>query len=118
MAMFQLPSLDKLAAGLSEFPPKISSLAELLTEPERMFEQTVASLGLPTLPGPATMVSQMLQGIESMAPKLSLPAGPSLQVGPVTLPAPSVSFSPEQERAQVRTAAKVVKEEEELPKGL
>jgi len=88
--MFKLPSLDKLASDLASFPPKVSSLTELLTEPENLFEQQASSLGIPVPPGPAKMATQMLQNLESVTVSPALP-----------FPLPSFQFEVPQTQAVV-----------------
>jgi len=72
----QLPDLNKVASGLTSFPPKLSSLIE----PFASFEQQAASsLPLPK-PGPATSLEQLAQQFESSAGSLSLPQLPLPQL--------------------------------------
>jgi len=72
----QLPDLNKVASGLTSFPPKLSSLIE----PFASFEQQAASsLPLPK-PGPAASLEQLAQQFESSAGSLSLPQLPLPQL--------------------------------------
>jgi len=72
----QLPDLNKVASGLTSFPPKLSSLIEPLASFE---QQASSSLPLPK-PGPATSLEQMAQQFESSmgSANFALPALPQL----------------------------------------
>ena len=82
----QLPDLNKVASGLTSFPPKLS----YLIEPFASFEQQAgASLPLPK-PGPAASLEQLAQQFESSAGSLSLP----------TLPLPQLPFAQPTQQSQ------------------
>jgi hypothetical protein len=72
----QLPDLNKVASGLTSFPPKLSSLIEPLASFE---QQASSSLPLPK-PGPAASLEQMAQQFESSmgSANFALPALPQL----------------------------------------
>jgi len=91
----QLPDLNKVASGLTSFPPKLSSLIE----PFASFEQQAASsLPLPK-PGPATSLEQLAQQFESSAGSLSLPQ----------LPLPQLPFAqPTQQTQTSQTVAQPI----------
>ena len=87
----QLPTISpekftEALAGALSFPPKISAAAELLAEPERIFEEQAAAAGLPVPTGPTRMLAQALSGIEATLPTFA----------PLGLPAPPVAPTPVQ----------------------
>jgi len=89
----QLPEIrpEKIAEALTSFPPKLSAAAELLAEPERVFEEQASAMGIAVPPGPTRTITQMLQGIESMMPELpSLPSLPSFTPSAPAQTVPSV----------------------------
>ena len=90
----QLPTIapekfTEALAGALSFPPKISALAELLAEPERIFEEQAAAMGLPVPTGPTRMLAQTISGIEATLPALALPGFPT-PTAPTTPTAPPV----------------------------
>lgn len=110
----QLPSPEKIASALSSFPPKISSIAEALVEPENFIESTLTSMGLPTPPGPMKTAAQMLQSVESMISQVPSPL-PAPQSGAASVPPatprftlPSIAPAPakETQAAEVREEKK------------
>ncbi|MCD6197282.1 MAG: hypothetical protein J7K15_01735 [Deltaproteobacteria bacterium] len=85
----QLPTPEKFTealAGALSFPPKLSAIAELLAEPERIFEEQAAAMGLPVPTGPMRTLAQTLSGIEATLPTLTLPV-PTAPTTPTTPPA-------------------------------
>jgi len=79
--------------GALSFPPKVSAIAELLAEPERIFEEQAASAGLPVPTGPTRMLAQALSGIEATLPTFALPGFPALPT-PITPTAPTTPSAP------------------------
>ena len=76
----QLPAPEKFTealAGALSFPPKISAIAELLAEPERIFEEQAAAMGFPVPTGPTRMLAQALSGIEATLPTFAPPGFPT-----------------------------------------
>ena len=78
----QLPTISpekftEALAGALSFPPKISAAAELLAEPERIFEEQAAAMGFPVPTGPTRMLAQALSGIEATLPTFAPPGFPA-----------------------------------------
>jgi len=76
----QLPAPEKFTealAGVLSFPPKLSAVAELLAEPERIFEEQAAAMGFPVPTGPTRMLAQALSGIEATLPTFAPPGFPA-----------------------------------------
>ena len=92
----QLPAPEKFTealAGALSFPPKLSAVAELLAEPERIFEEQAAAMGFPVPTGPTRMLAQALSGIEATLPTFALPGFPALPT-PITPTAPTTPSAP------------------------
>ena len=83
---FELPKIqpERVMAGLTQVPPKISALFEPLKAPEEAFEKSVLqATGFTPPPGPQSLILMAAQTVEAMAPALpfALPG-----VGPASTP--------------------------------
>jgi len=80
---------EKVIEAFASFPPKLSVAAELLAEPERIFEEQASAMGISVPPGPAKTLTQMLQGIEATLPAFAPPGfpAPTSPTTPTTPPA-------------------------------
>jgi len=83
---------ERVIEAFASFPPKLSVAAELLAEPERIFEEQAAAMGLPVPTGPTRMLAQALSGIEATLPAFAPPGFPA-PTAPTT-PAPITPTAP------------------------
>jgi len=80
---------EKITEALASFPPKLSVAAELLAEPEKLFEEQASAMGIPVPAGPARTLAQALSGIEATLPAFTPPA-----FTPPGFPAPTAPTTP------------------------
>jgi len=66
-------------------PPALSSIAEMFAEPERIFEEQAAAMGIPVPIGPAKTLAQVLSNIET-ALSPTPPTPPTLPTPVQTIP--------------------------------
>jgi len=106
--------------GALSFPPKISAAAELLAEPERIFEEQATVMGLSVPTGPARMLSQTISGIEATIPTsappvpFAAPAAPPTAPTVPTPPAPTGVSLGEAEKVEVGKPAPRTRERIEI----
>jgi len=100
---FELPKIqpERVMAGLTQVPPKISALVEPLKAPEEAFERTVLqATGFTPPPGPQSLVLMAAQAVEAMAPAL-----------PFALPGvPGAGSTPSSEKTDVPRRSKIEEE--------